>query len=59
MRHFAQVTIAFSDFKKGQTLFDVWETTLVLDAEGHGQALRHAIPNSRRIFDDPIGPSDH
>ena len=53
MRYFAQVTIAFSDCEKGQNVFDIWESTLVLDAEGPGQALKQAIPNSRRVFDDP------
>ena len=53
MRYFAQVTIAFSDFEKGRNVFDVWESTLVLDAERAVQALKQAIPNSRRVFDDP------
>jgi hypothetical protein len=53
MRYFAQVIIAFSDLQKGRNVFDVWESTLVLDADGPGQALKQAIPNSRRVFDDP------
>jgi hypothetical protein len=53
MRYFAQVIIAFSDFEKRRNVFDVWESTLVLDAEGPGRALKQAIPNSRRVFDDP------
>jgi hypothetical protein len=53
MRHFAQVTIAFSDFEKGRNVFDVWESTLLLDAEVPGQALKQAILKSRTVLDDP------
>jgi len=53
MRYFAQVIIAFAEFANGGKVFDVWESTLVLDAEGPVQALKQAIPNSRRVFDDP------
>ena len=53
MRYFAQVIIAFAEFTNGRDVFDFWESTLVLDADGPVQALKQAIPNSRRVFDDP------
>jgi hypothetical protein len=53
MRYFAQVIMAFAEFANGRSVFDIWESTLVLDAEGPGQALKQAIPSSRRVFDDP------
>ena len=53
MRYFAQVIIAFAELANGRNLYEIWESTLVLDAEGPGQALKQAIPNSRAVFDDP------
>jgi hypothetical protein len=53
MRYFAQVVIGFAEFANGQNLYEIWESTLVLEAEGPSQALKQAIPNSRRVFDDP------
>jgi hypothetical protein len=52
MRYFAQVIVAFAEFANDRNVFDLWESTLVLDAEGPVQALKQAIPNSRRVLDD-------
>jgi hypothetical protein len=53
MRYIAQVAIAFSHDAEGQHVFDIWESTLVLDSERPRQALAHAISNSRTVLDDP------
>lgn len=53
MRYLAQVTIAFSDDAKGPSVFDIWESMLVVDSESPSQALGQAISNSRMVFDDP------
>jgi hypothetical protein len=52
MRYFAQVIIAFAELANGRNLYAIWESTLVLDAEGPSQALKQAILTSRRVFDD-------
>jgi hypothetical protein len=53
MRYVAQVTIAFPSSTKGRITFDIWESTLVLDAGSPSEALRQALSDSRTVFDDP------
>lgn len=53
MRYVAHVMVAFLDDAKAQTVFEVWESTLVFEACSHGQALRQALSDSRTMFDDP------